>query len=46
MTLPQADYTVRPRDQRVVFDYIAIVKYPRGYAGSLKNKVKVSDFTV
>ena len=43
VTLPQANYIVRLRDQRAVFDYIDVVKYPRYYAGSLKNKVKVFD---
>ena len=43
VTLPQANYTVRPMDQKYVFDRIASVKYPKGYAGSLKSKIRSSD---
>ncbi|KAM7462582.1 hypothetical protein LguiA_030703 [Lonicera macranthoides] len=41
--LPPAPYTIPPEYRINVFEWIADVKYPRGYAGSLKNKVNLDD---
>ncbi|KAL9673263.1 hypothetical protein QQ045_029517 [Rhodiola kirilowii] len=39
----QAPYTVLPDCRKEIFEWIREAKYPDGYAGSLKNKISVTD---
>lgn len=41
--LPHAPYAVRKEDLPEVFEWFGDVKYPHGYAGSLKNRVNVGE---
>lgn len=39
----EESYVVKPQFRSHVLDQIAAVRYPSGYAGSLKNKVRIED---
>lgn len=41
--VPYANYTIRPEKREEVLQRIAAIRYPSGYAGSLKNKVNMKD---
>ena len=42
-TVPDAPFLVKKEDHEDVFNWFRNVKYPLGYAGSLRNKVKLVD---
>ncbi|CAM8928535.1 unnamed protein product [Rhodiola kirilowii] len=41
--ISQAPYTVLPEQRREILEWIKDVKYPHGYAGSLKGKINVNE---
>ena len=40
---PSSDFTMLPQKRAEVFERIAAIKYPSGYAGQLRSKVNVQD---
>lgn len=41
--IPKAIYTVSPEGRKEILEWMRDSKYPSGYAGSLKSKIKVAD---
>jgi hypothetical protein len=41
--IPYANYTIKPDKRGQVLEKISAIRYPSGYAGSLKNKISLKD---